>query len=217
MIALSAFLPWVLPFAAHCAEPVAKRAILDAAIDFCEQTAVIQLTLDPISTVQERVEYELALPNNQELVVLKRAWFKGTELVPVPTAAVGKPEAWRTTVPGVDPQAGDPQAFYQAARNVVGLYPRPQSSEANVLTVRAATKPSRSATQVEDELFHDWAETIAAGALARLLATPGQSYTDMNRALGFRMDFQLGANKAKYRANYGRTNGELTVTMRPFA
>lgn len=217
MIALASFLPYVLPFAAHCAEPVATRAVLDAAIDFCEQTGVVQSTLAPVSTVANVFSYNLVLPADQDLVSIKRAWFKGTSLAPVPTDAVGAPEAWRVSVPGVTPATGDPRAFYEAQRNAIGLYPRPSASETDVLTVRVSTKPQRVATQLADELFYDWVEVVAAGALERLHSTPGVSYTDQGRADRRREEFLVGINKAKLRAATGRTPGELSVTPRPFA
>lgn len=217
MKTLAKFLPFVMPFARSCPQEVAEQAILDAAIDFCEQTGVLQRTLDPLDVGAGVMEYELLLPTKQELVQVKRAWFKGSELTPVAVEAVGIPQAWRDDVPGVTPQAGDPQAFYSSSRNSIAVYPRPRIAEEGVLTVRAATKPSRSATQLEDELFEDWVEAIAAGALMRLHAAPGTAYTDTTRSETRRTEFQVAVNKAKYRANFGRTRGELAVTMRPFA
>jgi hypothetical protein len=217
MKTLDTFLPYVLPYARHCDQSVAEHAILNAAIDFCEQSGILQATLTPISTLQGERQYALTLPATTELVGIKRAWFKGSELIPVATEAVGTPDAWRATVPGVDPQRADPQAFYQIARSAIGLYPRPLTSEADVLTVRAAIKPTREATELDDELFNDWVETVAAGALERLHSTPGVAYTDAAKAADRRLQFVIGVSKAKHIATFGRTRGELSVTMRPFA
>lgn len=214
---LDVFLPYVLPYAMGCPPSVAKQAVVDAAIEFCERSGAIQQTLDPMSTSLGTLEYELDLPTKQDLVQIKRAWFKGAEMTPVPTESVRNALAWRATIPGVQAQSGDPSEFYTASRNAVGIFPRPSVAETDVLTVRAVLKPSRDATQLDDALYLDWVEVIAAGALQRLHSTPAQPYTDSARAEQRAAKFFAGVTKAKLFAVNGRTQGELSVQMRPFA
>lgn len=216
MKSLDLFLPYVQPYVMGCPDSAARQAIVDSAIEFCERTQIIQQTLDPMSTEAGIGEYELDLPTRQELVQVKRAWFKGSEMDPVAVEAVRNALAWRDVIPGVQAESGSPREFYTADRGAIGLYPRPTTTEADTLTVRAALKPSRSVTQLDDSLYEDWVEVIAAGALKRLHATRGQPYTDQAAASAAAAVFLEGANRAKYVATYGRARGELSVQMRPF-
>lgn len=217
MKSLDLFMPYVQPYVMGCPDSAVRQAIVDAAIEFCDRTHVVQQTLDPMTTELAVSEYELDLPSRQELVQVKRAWFKGSELEPVAIESVRNALAWRDVIPGVQAVSGDPREFYTVDRGAVGLYPRPTKTEVDTLTVRAALKPSRTATVLEDQLYEDWVEVIAAGALKRLHATRGQPYTDLPAASAASAVFLEGCNRAKYVATYGRTRGELRVQMRPLA
>lgn len=214
---LNAFLMYVMPYARGCPQVVARQAILDSAIEFCEMSGAIQQTLDPVTAVAGVTEYDLPLPTRQDLVQVKRAWYKDSELVPAALDAIRTAQAWRNSIPGVEATTGEPREFYTVNRSSIGLYPKPRTTEANVITVRVALKPARTATQLEDELFDDWVEVIAAGALYRLHSAPGEPYTDTAKAADRDRQFRAGVNKGKLLVNTGRVRGELSVQMRPFA
>lgn len=217
MKTLAVFLPYVQPYVLACPKPVMRQAIVDAAIDFCEQTHIIQQILDPLSLEAGTREYELSMPSRQELVMVKRAWFKGTELAPAAQESVSLASAWRDDIPGVTATTGDPGEFYQVGQRSIGLHPVPAEDEDEVLTARVALKPTRNATSLEDVLYEDWVEAIRDGALYRLHTTPGQSYTDLPAAANRFAGFMQAVSKAKAQATRGRVQADTTVQMRPFA
>lgn len=214
---LSSFLPFILPSASGCSEPIAKQALIAAAIEFCERTSVVQRTLDPVDVNASDREIELPVPRHQAVTTVLKAWFKGRELALPAQTDIHLPTAYRDNIPDVDGQSGDPVELYHIRAGVVGLNPVPTTDEENVLTVRAAMRPTRSATQLEDVLFEDWVEVLASGALARLHAMPGQPFTDQVQALNRRGEFQLGIGKAYIESSKGKVRTDLRVTPRPFA
>ena len=51
MISIDSFFSRVLPYVVGCSEPMARQAVLDSAIKFCDQSNVIRQTVDAFSTV----------------------------------------------------------------------------------------------------------------------------------------------------------------------
>jgi hypothetical protein len=218
MKSLNLFLPYVLPYAAGCPKPTAKQAIVDAAIEFCEKTLVIQETLDALDTIEDQTEYELRVGRHLAVCMVMRAWFKGQELQPIAQVDLRNVQAYRDDVPDVDVTTGPPSQYFHTRTNHIGLYPIPDSdnAEADALTVRVATRPTRDATQLADELYENWVEAIASGALYRLHLTPDQTYSSGDRAAQRLTEFRQRMNRARIEAPRARVKGLLSVRMRAF-
>jgi hypothetical protein len=216
--ALTVFLPYVMPWAMGCPKPTARRALVDAAIEFCEQTKLLQDTLDPIDVLASQPAYDLYAPSAQMVVVQpEKVWFKDQELDPAASSRVSNVQAYRQDIPGQSVQKGDPREYFPIGSGQIGVYPIPDTEAPQALTVRASLKPKRSATQLDDVLYENWVEIIAAGALYRIHATPGQAYTDESQAMRRLSEFQAGVRKAAAEATRGRARGELRVAMTPLA
>lgn len=121
-----------------------------------------------------------------------------------------------TTVPS---DRGAPTCYYQRTPSDTAIYlwPVPDTSVSGALGVRAAFAPTRSATQVEDALFDNYMPEIVSGALAQLLITPGQPFTNPSLAEYHRKAFSSGRSKAVGDAKRGATRGALVVKARAFA
>lgn len=213
MLNLDVFLPRLLPSVPGCPDPLARQAILDSAIEFCEETGVVQFTTDPQYTTNVAV-YEVDVPTGQKVSVVQRAWYGKTELRPTLSSMTNNVDAY--TAEASDPHAA-PHSFLEYAPGEVTLYPTPGTLAVELLTFRVTTKPSRDATQVEDVLFQDWAEPIVAGALRRLHATPDTPFFSDTHAMRRAAEFQLGVSRARAEAQRGRIRGSMTVTHRAFA
>lgn len=158
MTAFSAFYPLIGDRVRGEIPLTMNGAILDAAIEFCDQTLCLQRTLVDVSTVANQAEYTLvqsgevvvkllgARLNNQPLRLLTDASLDGQAV----------------------PSAGAVEAVLLSAPMKVRLTPAP-STAALPLSVRAAMRPSRAATSVADDLFEFYGTAIAEGAIARLL------------------------------------------------
>jgi hypothetical protein len=107
-----------------------------------------------------------------------------------------------------------PQFFLQKDERSFTVWPVPDKVYRNGLTMRVALKPTRSSESVEDVIFEEYAEVIAAGALTRLMSSAGKPYNNIQMAAVYKMAFERGINNAKLRMNAGHTRANLTAKMR---
>mgnify|MGYP000880103119 CR=1 FL=1 len=174
------FLRDVLPHVPGCPEPVAEHAVLRAAQEFFETTRVWKLWIPDITTVAEGTEYAMFLEPKSTLVRLERATLDGR---PIRVRTVDElPDDWTTY----------PQTLatgvHTSDRKTLTLLPA-QAAGA-VLKVEASMKPSNAATGVADDIFEQYVERIAAGAIASLKAHDGKTYSDSVGAAAWRTTFE---------------------------
>lgn len=205
---LSDFFPRMLPYLPACSKPLAAQAVLDSAIAFCEQTDFVREDLDPLATMAGLSAYELDAPTHQQVARVLRVRVAGRDLKPLPA----------DNVRSMAPRKGEP-AYYHATRNTstleLQLYPTPDKAYPLVATV--SLRPTRTAPELEDDLFGLWIEPIVAGAIARAMLVPGQAFTDQASAQGFMAQAQVGINRARREGAFGRLRGSLSVQARPFS
>ena len=213
MLNLDVFLPRLLPSAPNCPDPTARQALLDAAIEFCEETSIVRITTGPQYTAGTAV-YTVGVPASQKVALTQRAWYGQRELMPALSSMVANVDAYTSVT--ADPYQ-EPHSFLESAPGEVTLFPAPGAMATQMLTFRVATKPSRAATSVADVLFEDWAEAIVAGALKRLHAIPDTSFFSDGHAMRRATEFQLGINRARAEAQRGRVRGSIQTTYRAFA
>ncbi len=213
MVSLDAFLPRLLPYTLGAAQPLALQSLLDSAIQFCDETGVVRITTDPVPSRKNQSTYDLDVPAQTELSRVLRVWLGGHL---VHTAA----EIMIDDVHGISDSAANNTGN---ARMVTVIEPgticftAPPSDDGMQIIVRAATRPMRSAKQVDDSLFNRWCDAIVSGALYRMASITGQPFSDnlqAQRALGM---FWQQVNRAKIQANRGPMGGAVAVKLRPFA
>lgn len=174
------FLPFVLPYAPSCPEPVAIQYIRQASIDFCQRTRFWRY-VDEFDVNGDTTEI-LAVPSEASLFEIEKAWFQPTnesrwaELRRLPYAEIDQAlldeEPNTYTVPNV---------ISQIDYNTVTLIPRTSGK----LRISMFLAPSYEATHCQETLFSNYASTIADGALSEILMIPEQPYTNPNLA-GFK-------------------------------
>jgi hypothetical protein len=208
------FLPWVMVEAPGCSEIMAVQTVRDAAIDFCVRSNFIQRDHDPISVVANTIDYDLDPPAGQLVVKVMKAWYKASELEPVAPDYVNDPLFYNKKATGVTPSKSTPMVYTQKDERTVSIFPYPLESASSALTLRVSLKPTRSSTTCEDSLLEDYAETIACGALARLLASPGKAYSAPQLVNVHQAKFMSGVNEARQRASRGQVRTNMQVKMR---
>lgn len=205
---LSVFYSRIKPFVATCPEPTIDQALLDASIRFCEDSKVIHEVGEAFTTVATVGAYEVESPTDQRVTSIRQVWCDGIPIAPL--MGDTSPAALTTT--------GTPTNYYGTrvgSEFLLQLYPIPD--KACSITVDAAFCPTRSATQVEDDLFDLWAEAIINGALARIMSIPDQPYSNPERASGAAMSFNGLSARAKREAAFNRVEGSTTVRPRRMA
>lgn len=219
MKSIDDFLPWVTPSVIGAPEPMIKQYVLDACIDFCERTTLVQ-TVETQDVVAGTAEYEVFTPSQQRLVRVVSAFYNDTPLLPISVDEVRRGSAARAAVDAlVASTDGAPSYFYQTTptSEMVYLWPKPSVAADEGLAVRAAFAPLRTARQVEDVLVEKYARVIALGALARLLSVPAQTFANDALSKTYETKYLAECAAAAVTARRGLTRGSLRVQPRAFA
>ena len=215
MKALALFHPFVLPYADGCSVPMADQAVLSACIEFCSATQLVQRT-SVDNVVAGWQDYDVEVPSQMVLVRLLRVFFKDMPLAPVPLHSVASGTATQGAAVGdaILARSAGPTVYFtkDPTASEYSVYPVPDTAVPNGLTVRAAFAPARTAGQVDDVLFDDYAECIAYGALGRLLATPNMPFTDALSASRYLAAFRASRASAATLARTGQIVSSSRVT-----
>lgn len=205
MATLSDFYPYILPEVQGAPELVVDTQLKSAIIEFCEKSLIIQRDHDPVSVVKGISDYDFEPPITGHLVVkIVKAFCKGYELHPISPDSVDNPTIYnRLALDDKTILSGAPRNIFQKDERTFTLYPIPDETKANSLTMRIALKPNRSVETVEDVLYEDYAEHIASGCLARLMLSPNKTYTNPQLSVVHNNLFKQGINKAKQLSSRG--------------
>jgi hypothetical protein len=204
---------------------------------FLEQTKIWRIQLDPIDVTDYREatapedegEYDLeaaipaaytgqvriicvmvAMHNDIYMAPASEAWLDTywPRLAPrynYHLSVYGTREQWRIQ--------GDTQStmFFQPNRNAIRLMPKPEATLADALNVNVAVHPLRTSDQVDDDIWEDWVEVIADGALASLHGMQEQVWSDPQRAAVHAVAFDRGISIA--RGEQVRSNARSDKTV----
>lgn len=214
MAAYEDFYPYILPELPGANELIVQQAVRSACIEFCEKSLILTRDHDPITIAQGVVDYEFDVPSGYLVTKVQRAWLNNNPLHPLAPDAVRDADVYNRTYSGYQSAPSTPTHFLQKDERTISVYPVPDKAYSNGLTLRVALKPTRASTEVEDVVFEDYAEVIAAGALARLQMSPGKPYTDINQSGANRALFLQGINLARSRATHGNVRSSLSVQLR---
>lgn len=166
MTALSTVLPYVLPHVAGCPLPVVDQAILRAAIRFCAETGVWRHTHATTPAVGTTVSYAFAPPTDARVERVLAAWLDGQPLtVKNATDMLGVAD-WQT-------KTGKPECLVVLSDSQFRVYPLGDGD----IDMEVTLKPSRAATDIDDNVAEAHIEAIADGALEILAAYPGKPWT----------------------------------------
>lgn len=207
----TSFLPQVMPYVKDCPQPIIEDAIRNAAIEFCEKTHIWKEDLDAISIVGGTSEYTVVVPTGATLMSIDSCWYSDRLLIPKGSdelARIFRLCDWHSA-------EGDAVYYTRDTLDKIILVPTPQNDLTDGLKIRGVLAPTRTSTSVEDFIFEDHLDAIAAGARARLYAIPGQPFSDVTLALLHRREFLAGVGEAKIKANKGMTRASLRVEFQP--
>jgi hypothetical protein len=157
------FGPYVLPYVIGCPYPTMELHAKLAAIEFCEKAKCWVKPLDPAQTYGQHLLEVDASFEKARIVDIQLVQVDGVEW-PIVDPMVGIRRA----------QADDGRAFCFPATGGVMIYPLQPSGTSVVVT--ASLVPTLAATSL-DALLYEHIDTIANGAIARIMRIPGQTFT----------------------------------------
>lgn len=208
------FFPNILPEVPGVAEMVAENAVRNAVIEFCEKSLILQRDHDPVSIKAGVVDYDLEPPKGYIVVKVMKAWLENSELGPLAPDFVREATVYNRLFSSYQEAPGTPRAYLQKDERSVTVWQVPEKDYPNGLTMRVALKPARASTTVESVILEDYAETIASGALYRLMMSAGKPYTNAELAAVHKNLFQQGINVARQRATHGHVRSNMSVKLR---
>lgn len=209
MKSIDLFIPYVELHCRGASVPLMYQALRSAAQEFCNRSQIVQETF-LARTVAGIDEIEVELPSQQQYVRIHSVRWKDTQLECVATADV--------VTNFYVPESGSPRAAYLKTPSAgpIALFPTPDTTEVDVVSVRASFAPTSSATQFSDVLFTDWVDPIASGAVALLHDTQDQPFSTKVPS-SHRGRFEQGLQMAKRVAQRGRMIVTRRVQYRAFA
>lgn len=218
MVLLSKFLPFVLPHVPACPDITAEQAILSSCIEFCMQTLLVQ-ELSTQTVTAGVTDYTVDVPASSILVRVLGVIHEDTWLTPTSVENMRSGVALRGDIGKSQATDSTPKVYFQKTPTSedITLYPVPVDTLADGLAIRAAFAPSRSATSVDDVLFNNWVEPIAAGAVARLMVIPSQPFSAPALAGVYRSQFDVATRKAAIVARSGQVAASSRVQLTHFA
>lgn len=207
------FLDYVMPHVPGCTVNMALHEIKSTIIDFCEKSLILQETLDPITAVRHVTDYDFEPSKDRIVVKILSGWYKDRKLDPRGTDEINDPSVYNSVINSVEPRYGDPWIVTQKDPRTFTLYPSPEETVANSVTLRVATKPTRSVETIDDFIYEDYAETIAHGTISRLAISPGKPYYSEKLAVAREALYRAGLNVARDRAlkSFVRANKQVKI------
>ncbi len=207
----------VLPWAKGCPEPGVHEELVNAAREFCSATRIVQRPVT-INSVENQQSYSLFANNtttvqgiDQEEEPIDALSFQCQDNQNNTWALQqGYPTYWRTDV-----QPGPPWQYAFVPVNEVAFWQIPDAGP-YILTGVIATKPRRGATVIADEIVREYDQAIAAGALARILATPNRDWSQPAIVPKYAAEFQAGISQARQQLIRAFTAGSYRARPRPF-
>jgi len=177
---LDAFAPSIRPYAPGVADPTLYFGIRQAAIEFCERTRLWRYADD--FTITEDDAEGISAPYGAEIHEIEAVFFNGQELDAKSITWLDEHlRGWRG-----GQSSGVPKYFTQTEPDTIRIAP----FEAGALGLHVWLKPAQDAEDVPDWMVDQYRETIAHGALARILLIPNQSFTNPELGAAFGSVFQ---------------------------
>jgi hypothetical protein len=190
-------LPYVLPHVPACPNAMAEQCIRLSAIELFRR-ANLWWNEFALTSVADQAGYSLGTPSGiAELAEAKKidsVVLDGREVSPAPIGYVTE---------SLDGGSSRDLAYTQDLRTVM-FSPAPTASGL-AIKVRAWLVPSSTSTQIPDAPATQHIETIAAGALARVLVLP-QPWKDPGMAGVYLERFDRGVSRAANSAARGHSS-----------
>ena len=210
-VAITQFIDRVRPEARTAPTFTLSDYVLDAAIDFCERSRYWREDLTALDAVANQASYTASPPSGAVIQDIISVRHNTIVLEPASQEVLDSQFLdWRTE------SGSQADYWFATARDNITLVPYPSAAGTANIEIRAALKPSRTATTLPQSLYDNYMVEIASGALARLLVMPGVSWAAPDRAAYHAHKFEDGVRNATYTAARGFNRTPIRTRRPPF-
>ena len=204
MANITSFLPRVRLEIVGCIDAIIVSYLRDSMIEFCDKSWYWQETLPTINVIAGTALYLIPAPADALISDIISVRHNDIKVSPTNEDAMDDlSSAWRSQT------GAQAIAWIASERNLVTLYPIP--SVAGTLKVKAALKPSQTATTIPDQIFNHYLDPVAAGAKWKLMAMPGMEWSNPSLSLYYRDIYMRGISDAKMSAIRGYNRSTMTI------
>ncbi len=185
--AWSAWYPFVLPLVIGCPDPTVDHALRQAAREFCRKSRAWLEPQDAFAAPGVTQRFDFDPPTMAEVIGVTRCTVAAADLAILSSADL--PAGWPVKG-GNDPD----DALIVISAEEYMLYPAPAAGV--VVLLELCVMPTMVATGIGDLVFQRYADTVAAGAIARLCAMPKTAWFDADQVILNRAVFERGIASA---------------------
>lgn len=198
MTAWAAFYPFVLPAVRGCDTDVVDFHIREAAIEFCRRSQCWKQEI-PITPVADQPSYLIPLPTGAVASLLLRFTLININGIAFDSYGLVAPERGRE----LDREyVYSCYAYLSDDGLTLTVQPVPSAIDGQLVPY-LSLKPARAATSIPDFIFEQYADSIAAGALAKLLDMPKTNWRDAGKAATSHAKFEADCGSAAVRVSRG--------------
>lgn len=169
------FLPRLLPQLNGAPRHVILTEIMGAIIEFCDETGIIQETLDDIFLIGGESEFELDSPPGTNICMVNYIYSSDAACFI------------------------DKGSYSYIDGSIKLLFNAPTDM---TISVNVSTKPKRSSNRCDDSIYEDWFDGICAGVLFRMQSMIGREWENIRSAMLNEQLYRRQLTKAKH---YART------------
>lgn len=189
-VSIDKFLPYVLPYAEHCPDLVARRAVRDTIIDIANRTRSSTMRVQMTSKAGVG-EYAMELPHGLAVKMVEQAKHGNFLLKATNRDMLGQlypASDWHSLV-------GQPRFYLHTdTPDCLRLVPAPDTDGVPI-TVELNVTFTREMDEFPEEYYQKHVELVAAGALVRVLTMSGQRFTDLAMASQWQRIYAEGINE----------------------
>lgn len=189
-----------------------RRAYTRALREWCQQTQWLRVTV-PGSTTANVEDYGLGTDPNLDIIAIRAVSL--TQAIGTTPQTYGlRPSDSTQWNPNATPAA--PQQYCYVPEGRFALYPTPDAVYTLSIGLIITPKETAAAAQIPGDPLVKYSNDIEAGALAYLLAIPGQPWTDAAAAARYGRDFASAISNGKAEVQRAYNTGSQRVRPRPF-
>ena len=190
------FYELVAPSVQGCPQSMVIMAIKNSCIEFCEKSHIWKQEGIVNDVIANQPRYGFVPPRDAKVVTPYRIAINGRELVPTDLKVLEETQpGWRNIISSV------PHTYFLDTDDTVRLIGSPTELIPDALEAGVVLKPTRESRGCPSFLYQDWAETIAAGALSKLMAMKGKIWAQEALVGFYDRQFRAGISRARSKSN----------------
>lgn len=211
----SAFLQEVLPEVPGVPRMVAINAIRNAAIEFCQRGMVWHYEVATFQAIALQADYvsgtEFNLPANSLISQLNFVYYDNNKLITTNQDRLDNISYhWRSRDPAL------PTRAYMIDTTTLRFVDTPLEVTTDGIDMGVFLKPDRTSTAIADDIFDQYLEEIAGGAVARILMQGARPWGNPAAGKAKRDKFLIDCGRAKIRSLKSYTRSSKIVNLKPF-